>query len=278
MRTHVTTWTTALIATLLLTPAAIPQAEDAKRPAVGEEVDGKPVIVHQPKSAPKAGDDPVVSLPKEVSGEVGDFIRVKSDTDCKEVRWYAADRGLRLFPPDLLRDSRTAIVSSASPGRYRLIAWTARADIPSLAAECLVVVGQPGPGPGPDPPPPPPPPPDPNQALTESIRTALAAETEAAKVPNTQKLAALFQSAADQVRTSDKSTVYEFYQALRAARATMMGEAIPLVRRAVGNYLDGILPKTTDAPLDATARNNCADAFLRVASLLRRVAPSGRTP
>ena len=102
-----------------------------------------------------------IKLPPEVKGDVGTFIRVPAETAEKEVRWYSPDK-LALFPVDLLKDSKTAIVAATVKGRYRLIAWTAKGDVPSLPAECVVVIGDVPPGPGPVPPGPDPPiPPDP---------------------------------------------------------------------------------------------------------------------
>lgn len=101
-----------------------------------------------------------IKLPATVSGDPGAFIRVPSETAEKEVRWYAVDRGLQLFPVELLKDSKTAVVIANAKGRYRIIAWTAKGDIPSLHAECTVIIGDappvpPGPDPGPKPPDPP---------------------------------------------------------------------------------------------------------------------------
>lgn len=105
-----------------------------------------------------------ITLPKEVRGEPGSFIKVPAATDCKEVRWYSPDKGLECFPVELLKDSKTAVVTATAKGRYRLVCWTAKGDSPSDPAVCVVVIGDapdPGPGPGPGPNPPDPPQPSP---------------------------------------------------------------------------------------------------------------------
>lgn len=105
----------------------------------------------------------VITVPVEVKGEPGEFLRIPADTKGKIVKWRVLDPGLNLFPVDLLKDTRVAVVTGVKAGKYRVWAWTAIGDSPSDAVQCVVVIGQlpPGPGPGPGPSPPPPiPPPD----------------------------------------------------------------------------------------------------------------------
>lgn len=105
---------------------------------------------------------PTLTLPTEVKGDVTAFIKIPAVTTGKTVQWVAIDPGLNVFPIDQLKDTKTAIVTSARAGRYRMLAYTALADEVSEPAICVVVVGQPppepGPGPGPGPTPPTPPP------------------------------------------------------------------------------------------------------------------------
>lgn len=129
-----------------------------------------------------------VSLPSETKGEVGAFIKVPASTNGKEVRWYSPDKGLQVFPVELLKDSKTAIVTANVPGRYRLVAWTAVGDIPSDPAICVIIVGDaptPGPGPGPNPDPIPP---TPSPSVTDGKRCILIYESaELSKLPEKQR-------------------------------------------------------------------------------------------
>ncbi len=111
-------------------------------------------------AAPLRADAPKLTLPKEATGDVGDPIRVAADTAGKQVQWVSMDAGLKVFPPELLKDSKTAVVWANAAGRYRLLAYTGVGDEVSLPAVCTVVVGTPAPvppdpGPGPKPPDPP---------------------------------------------------------------------------------------------------------------------------
>lgn len=209
-----------------------------------------------------------VKLPAEVKGDVGAFVRVPAETVEKEVRWYSPDAGLAVFPVELLKDSKTAVVTATKAGRYRMVAWTAKGDVPSLPAECVVVIGNAPvpPGPGPDPP-------LPTDPLTVAIRAALATEPSPEKIAFVSKLADLYTSAAQQVKTTDKTKASEFHAAMKAARIALIGEAVPLVRAEVTKYLDGKLPTTVDAPLDAPTKELCAKEFMNVATALRSCCP-----
>lgn len=143
------------------------------------------------------GQGPAIKLPAEVRGEVGAFVRVPADTPGKEVRWFPADKGLNVFPSDLLKDSRTAVVTAPAAGRFRLIAYTAAGDVPSLPAECIVIVGEappvpPGPvPPGPVPPGPVPPVP-PTPVPTTGLSVLIVEETGKRSELPAEQLAVLF--------------------------------------------------------------------------------------
>jgi len=104
---------------------------------------------------------PTITLPEVVKGDVGAFIRLSVQTNGKEVRWVAVTPGLAVFPAELLKDSRTTVVSSAVAGEYLVIAYTAVGDVPSDPATARVVIGRPAPPPAPPAPEPPTPPPAP---------------------------------------------------------------------------------------------------------------------
>ena len=98
-----------------------------------------------------------VKLPAEVQADQGTFAVVTAETECASLQWLALDPGLSMIPPALLKDSRSAVVMAGRAGRYRLLAYGARGDVPSAPAVCVVVVGE-----APEPPDPPgPTPPDP---------------------------------------------------------------------------------------------------------------------
>lgn len=114
-----------------------------------------------------------ITLPEKIEGKPGSFVRVPATTKGEIVRWRA-DEGLNLFPVELLKDSKTAVVTAAAPGTYRIWCWTAINGIPSEAAESKVVIG----GPGPVPPVPPVPPgPDPVPPVPKGFRVLFVYES-----------------------------------------------------------------------------------------------------
>lgn len=136
-----------------------------------------------------------IKLPEKVSGQPGDFVTVASEADGAEVRWVSLDAGLKLFPTSLLKDTKTAVVISTVPGKYRLLAYTAKGDKPSDPAICLVVIEgvvPPAPPvpptpPDPTPPKPPEPPPSPAPIPAPGFRVLMVYETaELSKLPPAQ--------------------------------------------------------------------------------------------
>lgn len=120
-----------------------------------------------------------LELPREVRGEVGDFVKIQAVTDGSKVIWYPIDQDLSVFPAELLKSETATVVVARKPGRYRLLAWTAKGDQPSQPAICLVIIGSPGPDPNP-PGPNPPPPPQPTDPLLQALKVAYDQESDAA--------------------------------------------------------------------------------------------------
>lgn len=82
-----------------------------------------------------------VKLPATITGKPGEFVIISATTTDPQVKWFGIDAGLNLFPAQLLKDSKTAVVTALVPGRYRVLAVSAKGDIPSNFAECLVIIG-----------------------------------------------------------------------------------------------------------------------------------------
>jgi len=116
-----------------------------------------------------------LTLPKSAGGLPGDFITVQATTTGTVVKWVAIDQGLKVFPTQLLKDTRTAVVSSNTPGSFRLLAYTADASGPSDPAICTVtVLGAPTP---PEPVPNPPTPSDPAPISAPGFRVLVVYDT-----------------------------------------------------------------------------------------------------
>lgn len=221
--------------------------------------------------APPAPAVPTVTLPAEVRGDASTFLTVPATTSGTEVRWFAPDAGLSLVPPALLRDSRVAVIMAARTGRFRLLAWTAVAGVPSEAAVTWVVIGElpPGPtpvppGPGPTPVPPPPTPDDPLLAVIRPLYNSDPSPTKAADV---KALAGVYRAAP----TADPTlaTFRDLYANLAAAGSA----AVPLsrlapIRSAIATETAKVLGTDVTAPLTAAGRASARKQFDRVAGCL----------
>lgn len=127
-----------------------------------------------------------ITLPPEIHGMPGAFISIPSSTDGKQVQWVVLDKGLNLFPVELLRDSKTCVVTTTTEGRYRVLAYTATGDNPSKPAITLVIIcSPPAPEPEPD---------NPEEAtkLSREIRSIYRALNEEDKQGKALKLAAIY--------------------------------------------------------------------------------------
>lgn len=130
-----------------------------------------------------------VKLPIEVKGAVGAFIQVPAETQDPYVSWLSLDAGLNMFPTNLLKDTKTAVVTSVKAGRYRVTCVSAKGDKPSEFAYTTVIVGDAPPvppiPPGPNPPDPPIPP-GPVPIPASGFRVMIVYET-AMKLPPMQQ-------------------------------------------------------------------------------------------
>lgn len=179
-----------------------------------------------------------ITLPATVTGEPGAFISIPATTDGKEVRWYALDKGVNLFPTALLKDTKTAVVTAPKAGRYRVIAWTATGDVPSEAASTVVVVGEPGPDPGPGPGPTP----GPDSPLKKAIDAAFAAETDPAKAAQIKYLASVYAGAGTLVDDPSVKMLSDLFalvsNTIHHPTLGIPRGALPKVSRAIGDYLN----------------------------------------
>jgi len=84
---------------------------------------------------------PTIDLPAKVSGQIGAFITIPARTEAKSVKWVSIDKGLNIFPVDLLKDSKTLIVTAQSEGAYRVFAYAGNEFGASDPAFTTVLIG-----------------------------------------------------------------------------------------------------------------------------------------
>lgn len=110
---------------------------------------------------------PVVEAPAQVKGKPGAFIVVTVKTDAKNAQFVSLTPGINIFPPGLLNDPKTTVVTAAEEGIYTLLIYSGNADGGSDPVYTEVVVTKTGTLPPPKKPTEPPidPPPTPATSL-----------------------------------------------------------------------------------------------------------------
>lgn len=196
---------------------------------------------------------PSIHLPAEVRVAPGRLLRLHADTVEKHVAWALASEGADLEP---FPDAKTAVIVAPRPGRYLVLAWTARGDVPSAAARCWVIVAEPDPGPAADP-------------LIEQLQKLYAADNDPEKAGHLAQLAVLYREAVGFAARAEVRTVGELADRIRQAGGTLLpASALVEVRKRIAEELSATLPGRGQTPLDETTRQAAAKVFERIGMAL----------
>ena len=214
-----------------------------------------------------------IILPENITGRPGSFIQVEAKTDCKVVEWVLLDSGLELFPVNLLANTKTAVVTSTTPGVYRLLAYGATGDIPSKPAIVTITIGTP-------------PEPADKSEIYKRIETLFKADTDAEKITQAdvdverrvaaaEKLsqakayAGVFRALAQAAQDEKIKTAGELFKIGSLAATNVLTEKqITAIRDEIGGYLNSKLNTETAHLLTAEDRKKCASEFLTIAKIL----------
>ena len=82
-----------------------------------------------------------LSLPAQVKAKPSEFITISAKTDNPNVKFVMLDAGLNVLDKKLIADPKTFIAVASKNGKYKLLCYTAKADIPSDPVFCEIVVG-----------------------------------------------------------------------------------------------------------------------------------------
>lgn len=196
---------------------------------------------------------PSVKLPSEVKGLPGRIVRLTAETSEKIVRWHLVSDDADLVP---FPDGKVALFTAPKPGRYQVLAWTAAGDVPSEAAKCVVVVGDP-PGPAPV------------EPFARELRKLFADDATTDKSRHVAQLAALYREAIAYAEKAEVATAGDLAARIRAASATLVpAEALVGIRKRVAEEIAKELPLDGEKPLDAATRTKAAKLFERIATHL----------
>jgi hypothetical protein len=224
--------------------------------------------------------DPVIKLPAEIKMEPGTFIKVTADTDCKLVKWASIDPGLSLFPNEELKNPKGTVVLAMAPGRYRLLAWSAKGDTPTDIVQTVIVVGNappcpPTPPTPPVPPTPPPVPPVPD-ALSAKLQAAFTADVgdPATKKAWLTSLKGVYEAVPGFIdKLPPGATMVNLLADYTSAVALVLPsrEIIPKTRRAIADEVMLSLGDDGDVALDAVSKAKAKEVFNRVSRSLENV-------
>lgn len=197
-----------------------------------------------------------IILPENITGRPGSFIQVEAKTDCKVVEWVLLDSGLELFPVNLLANTKTAVVTSTTPGVYRLLAYGATGDIPSKPAIVTITIGTP-------------PEPADKSEICRRIETLFKADTDAEKLSQAKAYAGVFRALAQAAQDEKIKTAGELFKIGSLAATNVLTEKqITSVRDEIGGYLNGKLNTETAHLLTVEDRKKCSSEFLTIAKIL----------
>lgn len=210
---------------------------------------------------------PAITIPAQTKGEPGAFVRVDATTEGKSVRWFALDKGLSVFPADLLRDQKTTVVVGLKPGSYRIACITCLADeLSELAIGYVVIEGT---DPTPPAPPTPPDPTPPADQLAADIGKAFTADADPRKSEYARLLASFYRQAAVAATSRDVTTSGQLYDLLKRTRAGLLPDTALLgIRQRAATELQSILPTRAGDPLTDRHRADAATLFARLATIL----------
>ena len=192
-------------------------------------------------------------VPAEVRGEVAEFVTVIATTEGKVVRYVALDAGLQVFPSSLLANQRATVVTSAKPGRYRLLAYTSVADVPTEPVITTVIIGSSTP-----------PVPPPIDTLADALGGIYGGSQERDKAATLAKLLTLYRAAPATIRSPTITTTEQLYSAMVAARKTagIADAALSPVRERIAVEWTAVMgaddraltPELRDAAITLSAR------------------------
>lgn len=211
-----------------------------------------------------------LKVPAEVRGEVASFVTIVAETEGKSVKFVPLDGGLSVFPQGLLSNPKVTVVTSARAGSYRVLAYSAKGDVPSDPAITTVIIGVAPVPPGPVPPQPPAPVPDDitRDPLYDALVGIYGGIQENDKQQRVKLLANVFRQAAE--LAPQHQTTGSLYGAIRSlSNAALAPDAVRSIRDRVAVESVRVLGDNQNAVVDvAKAKAH----FLRVAKVLEALA------
>lgn len=200
----------------------------------------------------------------------GQYVQMTPDTDAVSVV-YVGLSGIEPIPSHLLADKRAFLLDAYGKpaGRYRMAAVAVFKDGLAIRKDFDIILG--AIPPGPVPPSPPGPAPAPPSTLTARLQSALDKDDDQDKANLLKQFASLMSAAAE--LAGQAKSISHLTSAIVVARRQKMGEALPNLRKEVGNYLSERLPWPPEEPLTDERRRQASAAYKELAEALGGVRP-----
>ncbi len=249
----------------LLLVASMAYADDPAQPAVNKKI----TITEKIEIAP---------------GEVAYVIVA---TEGKKVIFDSRTPGLTRVKPELINNTKIAVYSGASPGKYEVWAWSAIGEEPTEQVRCEITIK--GKGPAPKPPEPKPVPPEPKplpvDPLVKKMQDAYDKSPGAALAKEKQKVALIgtYLAMADFAKRPDSmvSTTFGLFEKMTETVSEMLNPdhtltpaEVSTILREVRTVVAGELGRVfgaVDQPLTAEMRTTAYNAYTTLAAALRQV-------
>lgn len=196
---------------------------------------------------------PTIDLPLKVSGQIGAFITIPAKTEAKSVKWVSIDKGLNIFPVELLKDSKTLIVTAQSEGSYRVFAYAGNEFGASDPAFTIVLIGE-----NPEPIPVNP---------TDSDITKAASKEDKEKV---KWLSSFYSQFSIDVQKPEYETLGSVFKTAKSMMdAKFQPDELVLLRSVIGKRLNEKLPKDAELKLTQDVKDLLTATFLQIAKELK---------
>lgn len=199
-----------------------------------------------------------LEFPPQFNGEPGQFIAVKpTKMEGKTVQYYAIDPGLNVFPASLLSDPTATVVTSITPGTYRLLAWTAVGDKPSPASLIRVNI-QALPLPNP---------PKPADPLRDDIESIWGSLLELDKEATRSSMVSVYKQCAATANRQLK-TIGDLFEVLAGETSRLPKDRMMPIRKRIALEVEKIAGNDESAVYSEGQRLALVSMFTRAASIL----------
>lgn len=199
-----------------------------------------------------------LEFPPQLNGEPGQFIAVKpTKMEGKTVQYYAIDPGLNVFPASLLSDPTATVVTSVTPGTYRLLAWTALGDKPSPASLIRVNI-QALPLPNP---------PKPADSLRDDIESIWGSLLESDKETTRSAMVSVYKQCAATANRQLK-TIGDLFEVLAGETSRLPKDRMMPIRKRIALEVEKIAGNDESAVYSEGQRLALVSMFTHVSSIL----------